>query len=185
MKITGGRQILQTRFVAGFAVLVRLGLGCMFIYSALPKIRQPYDFLHDVYNYEIVGPKLGLLVAMTLPWLELLAGICLLGGIFVGGALLVSAGMAVMFSFVISWALYQGLDISCGCFGSGAEKITYVTLIRAIGIFLASLLAYATAIWLSPPTPASTMKLEGTVETATGQSTERSDHHLVLTDNSG
>ena len=137
--------------VRGFALLVRVGLGCLFLYSALPKIRQPYDFLHDVYNYEIVGPKLGLLVAMTLPWLELLTGICLLGGIFVGGALLVSGGMAAMFTFVISWALYQGLNISCGCFGSGTEQITYVTLIRAISILLASLIAYVAVVWSGRP----------------------------------
>ena len=88
--------------------------------------------LHDVYSYQLVGPKLGLLMAMALPWLELVAGICLLGGIFVGGALLAGAGMAAMFTFVIAWALYQGLDITCGCFGSGTERITYVTLILPV-----------------------------------------------------
>ncbi len=147
-------NILREYPARGLVLLVRVSMGCLFLYSALPKIRRPYDFLSDVYNYEIVGPKLGLLVAMTLPWLELLAGICLLGGIFVGGALLLSAGMAAMFTFVIGWALYQGLSISCGCFGSGAGTITYLTLIRAIGILLASLLAYVAVILCSRTTPA-------------------------------
>jgi putative oxidoreductase len=134
----------------GFVLLARVGLGCLFLYSALPKIRQPYDFLHDVYNYEIVGPKLGLLVAMTLPWMELLVGICLLGGIFVSGAFLVCMGMAAMFTFVITWALYQGLDISCGCFGSGTAKITYLTLIRALLILLFSAAAYLSVVFSAP-----------------------------------
>ncbi len=137
-----------TQRVVGIATLLaRVSLGILFLWSALPKIRQPYDFLHDVYNYEIVGPKLGLLMAMTLPWLELVVGICLLGGVFIGGALLVCTGMTAMFVLAIGWALYQGLDISCGCFGSGAGNITHMTLVRALGILLASALAYLAALW--------------------------------------
>jgi len=139
------------KMLTGFSVIVRLGLGCMFIYSSLSKIRQPYDFLHDVYNYEIVGPKLGMLAAMTLPWAELLVGICLVGGIFISGALLVSIGLGAMFSVVLCWALYMGLDISCGCFSSSsAETISYMTLIRALVIMLFSGIAYLTLIFLQP-----------------------------------
>ena len=127
----------------GFALVVRLGLGCMFLYSSLPKIHQPYDFLSNVYNFELVGPKLGMLTAMVLPWAELLVGVCLIGGIFVGGALLVSIAMGAMFSFVIGSALYRGLNISCGCFSaSSVEQIGYTTLIRACVIMLLSMAAY-------------------------------------------
>lgn len=135
------------QLISGFEFTVRLILGCMFLISALDKIRQPYDFLGDVYGYELVGPKLGMLVAMVLPWAELLAGICLLGSIFVGGALLVSAGMGAMFTFVLSWAIYHGLDISCGCFGAGSNQIGYGTLIRAVLITVFSLLAYLLVIF--------------------------------------
>ena len=53
--------------ISVFLFLARLGIGCMFLWSSLPKIRQPYDFLSSVYSYELVGPKLGMFVAMTLP----------------------------------------------------------------------------------------------------------------------
>jgi len=133
----------RQRIISGFAFVVRLALGCLFIYSSLSKIRQPYDFLSDVYGYEIVGPKAGMMTAMMLPWLELLVGICLVGGIFTGGALLSSIGLAVMFTFVLSSALYRGLKISCGCFGSsGAGIINYSTVIRALVILLLSIAAY-------------------------------------------
>jgi hypothetical protein len=109
---------------------------------------QPYDLLSGVYGYELVGPKAGMLVAMTLPWLELFVGICLIGGIFVSGALLVSIAMGAMFTFGLAIALYRGLDISCGCFGtSTADVITYGTLIRAVIIMVASLLAYVSVVW--------------------------------------
>ncbi|HUT29233.1 MAG TPA: MauE/DoxX family redox-associated membrane protein [Sedimentisphaerales bacterium] len=141
----------RRQFIPGLSFIVRLALGCLFIWSSLPKIRQPYDFLSAVYEYELVGPRLGMLVAMTLPWLELLVGICLVGGIFVSGALLASAAMAAMFTFVIASALYRGLDISCGCFGaSSADTINYSTLIRACLILLISILAYIAAVFLAP-----------------------------------
>jgi hypothetical protein len=139
---------------AAFTFVVRLVLGSLFLYSALPKTRQPYDFLSSVYSYELVGPTLGLLVAMTLPWMELLVGICLVGGVFVGGALLSSAGLAAMFTFVLTYALYHGLDISCGCFSaSGGDQISYLTLLRAVVILLVSTGAYL-AVVLIPPGPA-------------------------------
>lgn len=137
----------KRQFLSGIGFVVRLVLGCMFLVSTLGKIRQPYDFLGDVYGYELVGPKLGMLTAMVLPWTELLVGICLLGSIFVGGALLVSAGMGVMFTFALSWAMYHELDISCGCFGAGSNQIGYGTLIRAVLITVFSLLAYLLVIF--------------------------------------
>jgi len=147
-------QITRKKFMPGFALVVRLGLGCMFLYSSLPKIRQPYDFLSNVYNFELVGPKLGLLTAMTLPWVELLVGICLIGGIFVSGALLVSIGMGAMFSFVIGSALYRGLNISCGCFSaSSIEQIGYTTLIRACVIMLLSMAVYIATVTRRPYSP--------------------------------
>jgi uncharacterized membrane protein YphA (DoxX/SURF4 family) len=141
----------KERVIAGFVLVVRLGLGFMFIMSSLPKIQQPYSFLGSIYGFELVGPKMGMLVAMVLPWVELLTGVCLVGGVFVGGALLASTGMGVLFTFVLASALYRHLEISCGCFSNaGAGKISYLTLIRAIVITLVSAAAYAETILLAP-----------------------------------
>ena len=149
----GLRRFLPSRdrVVAGFLLVVRLGLGFMFIMSSVPKIQQPYQFLGSIYGYELVGPKVGVLVAMVLPWVELFTGVCLVGGVFVGGALLASIGMGVLFMFVLGSALYRHLDISCGCFSNaGTGKISYLTLIRAIVITLVSVAGYAGTILLAP-----------------------------------
>jgi putative oxidoreductase len=147
------RRLLPSRewWLAAFVLVVRLGLGFMFIASSVPKIRQPFMFLGSVYGYELVRPKLGVQVAMALPWLELLVGVCLVGGVFVGGALLASTGMGVLFTFVLASALWRHLDISCGCFTTSlAGKISYATLIRAVVITLVSAAAYAATILLQP-----------------------------------
>ena len=144
-------RINKQKVFETFLYLTRIAIGCMFIYSSLPKIRQPYDFLASVYSYELTGPKLGMFVAMTLPWAELLAGICLIGGIFISGALLAGIVMSALFTYVLATALYQGLEITCGCFGAGAtEMITYTTLIRAAVILCACGLAYLIQIFYRP-----------------------------------
>ncbi len=130
-------------------VVIRLGLGCLFVWSGLSKIQLPHSFLGDVYAYRLVSPVLGMFVAMVLPWLELLVGACLLSGVCVLGALLLCGGMAVVFTAFIASALHQGLNISCGCFGAGAAPIGYDTLLRALLILIASGLAYV-AEWRSP-----------------------------------
>jgi len=145
------KRLLPSRegLLTSFVLATRLGLGFMFIVSSMPKIRQPYMFLGSVYGYELVGPKLGVLVAMVLAWAELFTGVCLVGGVFVGGALLASLGMGVLFTFVLSSALWRQLDISCGCFSSSAAgKISYLTLVRAIAMTLLSAGAYGAAILL-------------------------------------
>ena len=124
------------QLISVFLFLARLGIGCMFLWGS-------------VYSYELVGPKLGMFVAMTLPWLEVLVGICLIGGIFISGALLVSMAMAAMFTFVLGSALYHGLEITCGCFGaSSTEIVNYSTLIRACVILLFSVMGYICVVAL-------------------------------------
>lgn len=137
------------RGLSVFAVVVRVSLGCLFLWSGMVKIRMPYDFLSDVYNYELVGPRLGMFVAMTLPWFELIVGACLLGGLCVTGALLGSMAMAAAFTFAISWAVYHGLSIGCGCFGSGG-LVGYGPLARAIIIFWLSGAAYFVEVFMNP-----------------------------------
>ena len=133
----------KPQLFSGFMWVVGLGFGCLFILSSLHKIRQPYDFLSEVYNYELVGPKLGMLAAITLPGLELVLGICLIGGIFLGGALLTTSILMAIFVFAKASVLYRGLAISCGCFSSSSsEIISYKSLLETCLLLVVCLLAY-------------------------------------------
>jgi uncharacterized membrane protein YphA (DoxX/SURF4 family) len=142
---------LKRRFIDGLALVARLALGCVFIASGIAKLRQPYDFLAGVYNYELVGPGLGVAVAMVLPWLELFVGICLVGGIFITGALLASIAMCAMFSIALVSALWQGLEISCACLDpTDPTVISYGTAARAILLLLLAVASYVYAVLKSP-----------------------------------
>ncbi len=97
-------------------VLARWILGGFFIYASLDKLAHPELFARAISNYQLVPFGLENTMAIILPWLELLAGVCLIAGILVDGANLLVAVMLIVFITAISQALGRGIDISCGCF---------------------------------------------------------------------
>ncbi len=121
----------------GIVLVIRVSLGCLLLWSSLYKIRQPYDFLANVYSYELVGPKFGMMVAMVLPWLELAVGVCLIGGVFVGGAMLIAVVLMAVFTAAHASAIARGLTIVCGCFKArGPDIVSYSTLLRNVILLL-------------------------------------------------
>ena len=52
-------------------LLVRLFVGGVFIYASIDKIMHPHGFAELVNNYHILPPYLVNLMAIFLPWLEM------------------------------------------------------------------------------------------------------------------
>ena len=64
-------------------LVCRLLVGGVFVYASLDKILNPSEFAKVVYNYQILPLPLSNLLAMSLPWLELFAGLAIVIGITV------------------------------------------------------------------------------------------------------
>jgi hypothetical protein len=130
-------------FCARSVFILRMVLGFILIWAALDKIRLPYQFLGNVYDYGMLGPRWGLAVAIFLPWLELGLGICLLSRVLVGGAFLCSGALMSVFAYAQIWAIYNNLEISCGCFSqSSGTTVSYVTLMRTCTLLFTAAVAY-------------------------------------------
>ena len=135
---------------------VSIALGALFLYASHDKIGAPRDFARIVYHYRLAGPSASLgflpanLLAVVLPWVELVCGVLLIVGLWRREAAALTAVMLVVFVFAVSWALFHGIDIkNCGCFSVSSEG-------RAAGIKLilgdlALLLAAAYVVALPPP----------------------------------
>lgn len=103
----------------------RLLLAAIFIYAAVQKIGKPLAFADEIRNYGVVdyGPPL-YIMAIVLPWIELLCGISLVTGVGVRGAALILVGLNAMFLAVIAKKTigYMGdgtpflkIYFDCGC----------------------------------------------------------------------
>jgi uncharacterized membrane protein YphA (DoxX/SURF4 family) len=132
------------------AILVRLGLGIVFVYMGVQKVLHPVEFLKLVKQYDLVTapPWLNLIAAM-LPWFEIICGLLLIAGVAVRGVSLNLLLMLIPFTIII---FRRALDISktanlaftsvkfdCGC-GSG-EVVIWQKLLQNIALILH-------AIWL-------------------------------------
>jgi len=133
-------------FFKGPVVLIsRLILGAVFIYASLDKIMNPDDFAKAIGNYHVLPFGLENLLALVLPWVELLAGLCLIIGVMVDGATVLIILMNIVFIFAISQALARGISIECGCFSvssEGGDNIGLQTIIRDIGYLLLAYVVY-------------------------------------------
>ena len=53
-------------------VRVQIALGLFFVVAALPKLVDPPSFAHMIYNYRIVPGAFVNVLALVMPWFELL-----------------------------------------------------------------------------------------------------------------
>src|SRR5437879_1708430 len=97
-------------------IRVQLALGAIFVAAALPKLLDPPSFAHMIYNYRLVPGPLVNLMALTMPWIELVCGLCLILGIWRTTARTIIAILLAVFILAISINLLRGNAIDCGCF---------------------------------------------------------------------
>jgi uncharacterized membrane protein YphA (DoxX/SURF4 family) len=125
----GDRNGIRWIFNPYLLLAFRLLLAAIFIYAAVQKIGKPLAFADEIHNYGVVdyGPPL-YIMAVVLPWIELLCGFSLVTGVAVRGAALILIGMNAMFLVVIAKRTagymsegtpFTKVYFDCGC-GFGA-----------------------------------------------------------------
>ncbi len=113
---------------------IRLILAGVFIFASIDKILHPQAFAQAVFDYQVLPGSLINLVALILPWIELLVGGSLLMNLWMSGAASIVAILMSIFVGLIFFNLARGLDISCGCFSTNSDgnPMTKLTMFRDI-----------------------------------------------------
>ncbi len=128
-------------------LLVRLGLGGVFLAAGGLKIENLQKSAMSVRAYELLPVGLANFLGFVLPWIEIGMGLLLVVGVAV--SIVGLLGALTMFAFVVAiaqaWA--RGLSIDCGCFGGGGEiapeETKYLsTILRDIGFLLLGVYLY-------------------------------------------
>jgi putative oxidoreductase len=101
----------------------RLFIAGVFIYASIYKILDPVTFAKSIWYYHMVPGELINLMALILPWLEMLSGVALLFGVFYRGAVFWVNVLLVLFIIALAYTVASGIDIECGCF-KAAESAT-------------------------------------------------------------
>jgi uncharacterized membrane protein YphA (DoxX/SURF4 family) len=93
----------------------RIVIGVILIYAGVNKLSNPNEFASAIDNYHLLPFGSENLVAIIMPWIEILAGIGLILGIYVNGSALIALVMFGIFIIAIASALVRGYNIECGC----------------------------------------------------------------------
>jgi uncharacterized membrane protein YphA (DoxX/SURF4 family) len=118
---------------------LRVFLGGAFVYAAWLKLRDPWMlFAMAVDAYQLLPQWAVILVARTLPWAELLLGLLLISGKWIRFASAAVSALLAGFLAIMVYSYLKGMQINCGCFGSG-EPISPRTLARDSGLLAAAL----------------------------------------------
>lgn len=112
------------------ALAFRLYIAGLFIYAGMYKINYTAEFAETIASYRMI-PYWGVnLMAVILPWIELVCGILLAAGVRARSAALIIGSMMLVFTIGIAINLLRGSPISCGCFSTLEDPISWQTLVR-------------------------------------------------------
>lgn len=100
-------------------------LGITFIYASYDKILAPADFAKIIYGYDLFPHDFINLIAIILPFIEIISGLVLILGIYPRSAVLIINGMLLAFIVVLSINLVRGHEFECGCFS--VKKAGYLS----------------------------------------------------------
>ncbi len=127
---------------AWLQALCRLVLGGIFIYASLDKIVHPGEFARIIANYAILPDHLVTLPALVLPWLEMLAGLFLVAGIWRRSSALWLSLLLLFFILALGVNALRGIDVSCGCFSTSAADTenAWILIFRDLLILIPGLI---------------------------------------------
>ncbi len=130
----------MNRLFAPLNMALRLGLAALFLFAGLSKLAEPVGFAREIANYQFL-PALAPHLAVVLPAAEIVAALGLLvpSSAYRRAAALLAAGLLASFSVAVISVVWRGVNIDCGCFGSGSGEISGLTVLRNVCLTAAAL----------------------------------------------
>lgn len=133
----------------GFVIL-RVGVGVLFLWAGAAKIWAPSMFFGSLLAYELpLASGLLRFVAVVFPWLEVLLGLAVLGGRWLETVYPLLVLLCLVFLAMLGQAWARGLSVECGCFG-GTGSGLFASVPFAFGRALLLLLATVTLSLRNP-----------------------------------
>jgi uncharacterized membrane protein YphA (DoxX/SURF4 family) len=92
-------------------------IGLLLLWAGISKLANPVEFLGTVYAYELPLPRgWQKVVAVSLPWAELLLALLLIARVWTRSALVGCLWLMAGFTLATGQAWVRELPIACGCF---------------------------------------------------------------------
>lgn len=116
-----------------------LVLGGVFIWAGLLKLFDPLGFAESIANYRAFPHMLSFILALVLPWIEVICGVLLIIGLLRRSSAFLLSVLLVAFLVLIAVTIMRGIDIDCGCFGTFSRKVDYTLILSDCVLLFLSL----------------------------------------------
>lgn len=127
-----------------FHFIIRLTLGMTFIYASYHKIADPAGFAKIIYGYSVFPNTSINLLAIVIPFIELVAGFSLILKLYPRSALFIINGLLTGFVLLIGFNLLRGHQFDCGCFSVAGQN----QIASSIDLLIRDILLLASGIYL-------------------------------------
>ncbi len=142
MKNTLINNILDNSFVV---LLARIIIGLMFVIVGVGKIAHPAEFADEIANYQILPNFFINIAAITIPWIELIAGILVIFGIKQKPSATIILLMLIVFTSGVAVAMAKGLNIDCGCYSQiASQQVGIPKILENTGLMILSIIIILT-----------------------------------------
>jgi uncharacterized membrane protein YphA (DoxX/SURF4 family) len=136
---------VNNRWSRILTLILRIILGAIFIYAAIGKIADPSQFANDIAAYRLLPLYLVNIIALILPYLEILAGLGLVLGVWLDACIAIVLALIAIFIFAAGSAMLRGLNIECGCFTlSSNGKVGWDLITRDTVMLAAAVVVFLT-----------------------------------------
>ena len=126
-------------------------LAAIFIYAGYAKLREPWpQFAVAINSFKLVPITWLEPLAKWVPWAELLLGLWIVSGVLLRWSALTASAVLTFFFAVLIRSYAMGLEVDCGCFGSGEGGLGPMRLFEE-AVMLALAVSVSVAAFLRRP----------------------------------
>jgi putative oxidoreductase len=137
-------EIKIRRLLGYLPVILRVAFGLVFLFSGGMKIIDLTRFSESLTAMQIVPARFVSSLSVGIPVAEVIIGVATVLGFRTAVMSAVAAGVLALFTGVIAEKVIEGVQVSCGCFGSlSSERITEVTVLRNVILLLWGTILFA------------------------------------------
>lgn len=134
------RNIIGMKY---FMLAIQFFLGLIFVFAGIQKIIDPNAFAESIMNYRVFPLFSINLIVITVPWIELVAGILLIFNKYVKENSIIFSVLLTFFIVLVISAILRGLDFECGCFGTNdAVRVGWLKVLENTGLLATALFIY-------------------------------------------
>ena len=124
-----------------FVLSLKILLGIIFIFSGTSKLFDLNTFSEALFNFNLLNDELIYIVKYAIPIIEIVLGISIIFNFNSSLPAFISSLLLSLFTALIVVKLFEGEDISCGCFGAlSSNKLDVLSVIRNVFLILISVI---------------------------------------------